>query len=308
MFERLRKAFGSLLEKVSTQELSGKRLEELLEDFKLRLVENDVAYVVAEQIVEKLKSEVSGLRVRRLEDKRKPLTGILRKVLLEILTSGGSLNLLALAEEKRKVGKPLTIVFVGINGTGKTTTIAKIAKYFSDHGFSVVLACADTYRAGAIEQLEIHAKRLNLKMVKHRYGSDPAAVAYDAVAHAEARGINVVLVDTAGRMETNRNLMEEMAKIVRVSGADLVFFVGDALTGNDAVAQAEEFSRFVRLDGSILAKVDADVKGGAAISIAYITGKPIIFVGVGQGYGDLEVFNPESLVEKILGTQISEGA
>lgn len=301
MFERLRKAFGSLLQRVSTEELSGRKLEELLEEFKLRLVENDVAYVVAEHIVERLKGEVEGLKIGRFEDKRKPLMGILRKILLEILNSGGKLDLLSLAREKSRTGRPLTIVFVGINGTGKTTTIAKVAKYLTSHGFSVVLACADTYRAGAIEQLEAHARRLGLRMVRHKYGSDPAAVAYDAVAHAEAKGINVVLVDTAGRMETNRNLMEEMAKIVRVSGADLVFFVGDALTGNDAVAQAEEFSRFVKLDGSILAKVDADVKGGAAISIAYITGKPIVFVGVGQNYEDLEIFNPESFVERILG-------
>ncbi len=300
MFEKLKRAFGSLVEKFSTQELSGAKLEEALEEFKLHLVENDVAYEVAEKVVEEVKTAVSGLRVGRFEDKRKVLVQALRQVLLKILQPESQLNLLELAEAKRRQGKPLTIVFIGINGTGKTTTIAKMAKYFFDHGFSVVLACSDTYRAGAIEQLEIHAKRLGVKMVKHEYGSDPAAVAYDAVAHAEARGINVVLVDTAGRMETNRNLMEEMAKIVRVSGADLVFFVGDALTGNDAVAQAKEFSRYVRLDGSILTKVDADVKGGAAISIAYVTGKPIVFVGVGQGYGDLEPFDPQAFLNRIL--------
>jgi fused signal recognition particle receptor len=301
MFEKLKKTFGSFFEKFSTQELSEGKIKDALEEFKLHLVENDVAYVVAEEIAEELKQAVLGLKVGRFEDKKKILVEALRNVLTKILSVGGDLNLLSMVEAKRRMGKPLTIVFVGINGTGKTTTIAKIAKFFLDRGYSVVLACSDTYRAGAIEQLEEHARRLGLRMIKHEYGSDPAAVAYDAVAHAESKGINVVLVDTAGRMETNRNLMEEMAKIVRVSNADLVFFVGDALTGNDAVFQAEEFAKHVRLDGSVLTKVDADAKGGAAISIAYITGKPIVFVGVGQQYEDLEPFIPERFVEKLVG-------
>ena len=301
MFERLRKALSSLVEKVSTEELNPAKLEEILDELKIRLIENDVAYPVAEQVAEELKKAVSGLKVKRFEDKRKVVVGVLREVLLNVLNAGGRIDLLELAEAKRREGRPLVMVFVGINGTGKTTTIAKLAKYFMDNGYSVVLACADTYRAGAIEQLEEHARRLGVRMIRQPYGADPAAVAYDAVAHAEARGINVVLVDTAGRMETNRNLMEEMAKIVRVSRADLVIFVGDALTGNDAVAQAEEFSRYVKLDGSILTKMDADAKGGAAISVAYVTGKPILFIGVGQGYQDLEPFNPERFVDRILG-------
>ncbi|MCD6465381.1 signal recognition particle-docking protein FtsY, partial [Candidatus Bathyarchaeota archaeon] len=167
-------------------------------------------------------------------------------------------------------------------------------------GYSVVLACSDTFRAGSIEQLEQHAKRLGVNVIKHRYGSDAAAVAYDAVQHARARGINVVLIDTAGRMQTNRNLMAEMEKIVRVVNPDLVIFVGDALTGNDVVSQAEEFNRHVSISGSILTKMDADAKGGAAISIAYVTKKPIIFLGVGQEYNDLEPFKPELIVNRIL--------
>jgi fused signal recognition particle receptor len=161
------------------------------------------------------------------------------------------------------------------------------------------LACSDTYRAGSIEQLEEHGKRLGLKVIKHQYGSDAAAVAYDAVNHARANGIDVVLVDTAGRMQTNTNLMEEMRKIIRVVQPDITVFVGDALTGNDAVAQAEEFSKYVNIDGSILTKVDADAKGGSAISVANVTKKPIMYLGVGQRYVDLIQFKPEIIIDRL---------
>jgi len=175
-----------------------------------------------------------------------------------------------------------------------------VARFLMKKGYSVVLSCSDTYRAGSIEQLEEHAKRLGVRMIKHKYGSDPAAVAYDAISHAQSRGVNVVLIDTAGRIQTDRNLMSELTKIKRVVSPDLTILVVDALIGNDAVMQAEEFHKSVSIDGTILTKVDADVKGGASLSVTYVTGKPIVFIGVGQNYEDLEAFEPERFTQMIL--------
>ena len=211
-----------------------------------------------------------------------------------------SIDLLKMAEEKRKKKEPLVLMFVGINGTGKTTTIAKVAHFLRDKGYSVVLAGADTYRAGSIEQLEEHGKRLGIRVIKSNYGGDPAAVAYDAVNHAKAHGINIVLIDTAGRMQTNQNLMNELVKVKRVIGPDLTIFTVDSLIGNDAVQQAEEFNKAVGIDATILTKVDADVKGGSALSVTYVTQKPILFIGVGQAYKDLELFKPEKFVNMVL--------
>jgi len=300
MFERLHETVRGLVQKSSETELKPGDLRSILWDFKLALLENDVAMVVADHVCEEIEKRLTGLRVGRFSDKEKLVKETLRTVLLEILEPPEHVDLVQVVVEKRRIKEPCTIVFVGINGTGKTTTIAKIAHLLLEKKFSVVLAGSDTFRAGSIEQLEIHAKRLGVHMVKHQYGSDAAAVAYDAVQYARARGINVVLIDTAGRMQTNKNLLMEMQKIIRVTDPDLVLFVGDALAGNDAVYQAEEFNKSIRIDGSILTKIDADAKGGAAISITYVTKRPILYVGTGQEYGDLEEFKPEAIVNRIL--------
>ena len=235
-----------------------------------------------------------------MDDKKKIVEENLRQVLLEVMMTNVRVDLLKLADEKRKKGEPFILMFVGINGTGKTTTVAKVAQFFNDKRYSVVLAGADTYRAGSIEQLEEHAKRLGLRIIKSNYGGDPAAVAYDTVSYAKAHGTNIVLIDTAGRMQTNQNLMNELIKVKRVVEPDLTILTVDSLIGNDAVMQAEEFNKAVAIDATILTKVDADVKGGSALSVTYVTQKPILFIGVGQTYKDLELFNPEKFVNMVL--------
>jgi fused signal recognition particle receptor len=300
MFEKLKAGLNRVVNKITTTELNAKQLQPVLSDFKVSLIENDVAFLVAERICDELEKRLDGVEVKRLDDRKDVVQRNLREVLLGILRTGEKIDLPALAEEKRQRKEPLVIVFIGINGTGKTTSIAKTARFFMNKGYSVVLACSDTYRAGSIEQLEEHAKRLGVRMIKHSYGADPAAVAFDAIKHAEAHGINVVLIDTAGRIQTDKNLMNELAKIKRIVDPDLTVLVVDALTGNDAVMQAEEFNDRVGVDGTILTKVDADVKGGSALSVTYVTGKPIVFIGVGQTYEDLQPFEPEQFTQMIL--------
>jgi fused signal recognition particle receptor len=304
MFEKLKSSLKGFVEKVGTKTLSDDKIEDVLWDLQLILLENDVALEVANEIGELLKNQLAGEKVGRLKSTKKFVYESLRNAILEILTVEG-IDLLELAKKSKAQGQPLAIVFLGINGTGKTTTLAKLTQYFQKKGFSVVLAASDTFRAGSIEQIEIHAKKLGVKVIKHKYGSDSAAVAFDAVSHASAKNIDIVLIDTAGRMQTNKNLMGEMEKIVRVLNRIedtkvITIFVGDSLAGNDAVEQAREFNEAVGIDASILTKVDADAKGGAAISIAHVTKKSIVFVGVGQSYADLDAFYPQKFAEKIV--------
>jgi fused signal recognition particle receptor len=292
---------SNLLDSLSKTEIKGRELDKLLDEFKLLLVQNDVALEVAEHVCQTMKEKAEKTPVSRFGNRRETITSTLREVLSDVLNAGGKIDIIERVQEKRGTGQPSVLVFVGINGTGKTTTIAKVASFLQGKGFTVVVSCSDTYRTGSIEQLEIHARRVGVKSVRHNYGADAAAVAFDTINYAKSHGIDVVLIDTAGRMQTDKNLMKEIEKIARVTSPDLTIFVGDALAGNDAVSQAREFIKYVRIDASILTKLDADAKGGSAISIAYITKKPIIFLGVGQGYDDLTEFDPDALLTKIMG-------
>ncbi|MFQ6072071.1 MAG: signal recognition particle-docking protein FtsY [Methanosarcinales archaeon] len=274
--------------------LDKKDLEEPLWELEVALLESDVALPVAEKIVNSVKEELTGTRKKIMTNIEDITENALRHALLKVLGKKFDFD-----EFIAKKEKPINIVFVGVNGTGKTTSIAKVAQYLKNKGYSIVLAAGDTFRAGAIDQIEKHANNLGVKLIKHQHGADPAAVVYDAVQYARARHKDVILADTAGRMHTNINLMDQMKKICRVTTPDLVIFVDEAIAGNDAVERAMQFNDAVRIDGCILTKTDADAKGGAAISISYSTGKPIIFLGIGQKYDDLKKFDPQWLVNRL---------
>jgi fused signal recognition particle receptor len=298
LFDSLKNKFSGLVDGVSSKKITEKDLDKILEDFELSLLESDVSMKVSEKIVNELKKKLTGEKIGLTSNKKDFVKVAVEETLTEILEFK-KYDIFKEIEKKRKAGEIFSIAFVGFNGTGKTTTIAKFGKLLSDKGYKVVIAASDTFRAGSIEQLCLHAENIGIKVIKHNYGADPAAVAFDAINHAKARGIDVVLIDTAGRSEMNRNLMDEMKKLIRVSNPNMKIFVGDSLAGNAVAEQAEKFSE-IGLDGSILTKVDADSRGGAALSISYITEKPILYIGTGQGYDDLEPFDPKWLIERIL--------
>ncbi|RLG18702.1 signal recognition particle-docking protein FtsY [Nanoarchaeota archaeon] len=276
-------------EKITTREISDEKFESLFEPMWVTLLENSVAFEVVEAIKEELKKSMK--KVRRGKEKEEILLA-LRRAFESVLLDPPELEI---------KNKPTVIMFVGVNGAGKTTTLAKMAYYLKNKGYSCVIAASDTFRAASIEQLEKHAANLDVHVIKHTYGSDAAAVAFDAIKHAKAKGIDVVLIDTAGRSHSNVNLMDELKKIKRVTSPDYVIFVGDALTGNDAVNQAKSFNDAVGIDYVILSKSDVDQKGGAVLSIAYVTKKPILFLGTGQSYEDLVKFDKKEIIDKIIG-------
>ncbi|MGA3404428.1 MAG: signal recognition particle-docking protein FtsY [Candidatus Bathyarchaeia archaeon] len=301
MFEKLKSGLTGFTNKISQKELSDKDVTQLLDEFLLVLVESDVAYSVAKRICDNLQIKLKQIQVKRFSDSTGAAKSVLRDVLGELLQGSGDAKFFEMLNRCKNEHRPAIVLFVGVNGTGKTSSIAKIGHLLLANGFSVILAAADTYRTGSIEQIEEHARRIGIRTIKHDYGGDAAAVAFDAANYAKAHSINVVLIDSAGRMQTNKNLLEEMKKIARVARPDLTVLVVDALTGNDAVEQGRIFSEAVTIDGVILTKLDADAKGGSAISMATIIGKPIFFAAVGQNYEDLIPFNPDQMVSKIVG-------
>jgi fused signal recognition particle receptor len=303
MFEKLRKAFSSAAKNIGQKEISEKDLDNILFDLQLSLLESDVAQEVAEDLSVKLKPKLLGLRVEKEGSIEDLVKSKLQSSVAEMFARSGKLDLVQAIKAKKEAKRgPFVIVFLGINGTGKTTTVAKVAHLLKKSGLSVVLAAGDTHRTGAIEQLTTHAQRLSVKVIAQRYGADPSAVGRDALDYARKHYIDAVLVDTAGRMQTSKNLMDEMSKIVRVVKPDLKIFVGDSLAGNDTVNQAREFFQYANFDGAILTKVDADAKGGAAISLVHITARPITLIGVGQGYDDIIPFDPDKFIESIFGS------
>ena len=277
----------------------GPVLDEILEELKDELLSSDMGHDAASELIMNLRTHLIGSRVSRKAPLSEVVERGLRGSLLSLLKAG-------YWDFDRTIRRfvsdaaPVVIMMVGVNGTGKTTTSAKIAKRLDDQGYGVVLAAADTFRAGAIDQLAAHADRLGIRCIKSQRGGDSAAVARDAIESAKARGDEVVIIDTSGRMQNKSNLMDELQKVHRVTKPHLVIFVADALAGNDAVTQAIEFQRRLTFDGAALCKLDTDARGGAALSISHATGRPIILAGTGQGYDDLEPFNPNWLVDQLL--------
>jgi fused signal recognition particle receptor len=307
MFKKFRERLSGWEEKANAEAASAgigesgrkikeDKLEEVLYDLEIALLESDVAFPVAKEIVDRMADQLAGRRVARDTSLERGVEAILRDAMTQAL-SVAPIDFFALVE---KAPRPYIVMFVGVNGTGKTTTIAKLAYHLQKRGHTCVVAAADTFRAGAIEQLEKHAEAIGFKLIKHAAGADPAAVAFDAVEHARARGRDVVLIDTAGRMQTNQNLMDQMKKIKRVAKPNLVLYIGDALAGNDAIEQAKQFHEAVGIDGIILTKIDADAKGGAALSMAKTIGKPVVFVNVGQTYEDIRPFDVKWMVDRLL--------
>jgi len=277
-------------------------LEKPLEELELALLSSDVEMNVAQEILRGIRENMIGETRAQVKSTGHVVEDALRDALVEVISVGQFDFDQRIAEAE----KPVSIIFTGVNGVGKTTTIAKLSRYLEERGHSTVLANGDTYRAGANEQIQQHAEALDRKLISHEQGSDPAAVIYDAVEYAEANDVDVVLGDTAGRLHTSNDLMDQLKKIDRVIEPDMTLFADEAVAGQDAVERAREFNDAAEIDGTVLTKVDTDPQGGAAISIAHVTGKPILFLGTGQDYADLEPFDPEIIVDKLLGIETAE--
>ncbi|MBI4894186.1 MAG: signal recognition particle-docking protein FtsY [Candidatus Aenigmarchaeota archaeon] len=289
-----KKLTEKVVKKVTEKKMSRDEVVPMLVDLEGALIEADVAVEVADKIGNDLIDALVDAEIKRGKEKD-VIMGAFRKSLLEILDVP-KMDFDFAAKSK----KPVLVAFWGFNGAGKTTSLAKTASWLKGRGYTCCFAAADTFRAGAEEQLEIHANNIGVKVVKHKYGADPAAVIFDAMEHAKAKGLDFVLADTAGRAHTNASLMEQMKKIVRVNKPDIKILVIDSLTGNDAMEQARSYGE-IGVDAVIFTKVDVNEKGGAVLSVTHELKKPIVFLGMGQEYKDFQEFDSEKFVDAILG-------
>ena len=300
MFDQLRKSVSKIIKKVTLTDFSPKTIAKVCEQLKDVLIKNEVAVKTTDDICKLLTVELMKTEHARFSNTKNLILVSLRKVILSILSPPQKIDLIQMVENSKKKNSPLIIAFFGVNGVGKTLSIAKIGKYLQEKGYSSVFAAGDTYRAGSIQQIQKHGEKLGIRVIAQTYGADAAAVSYDAINHAISKNIDVVLIDTAGRIETSSNLMAELQKICKVTEPDLKIFVGDALTGNALISQVKLFNEKIGIDAAILNKIDTDVKGGAAVSVTHISKKPIIFIGVGQEYKDLQSFIPEKIIDNIV--------
>lgn len=275
--------------------ISAKDIDESLSDLEIGLLESDVAFSATDAILTRVRDDLTGSKRKIGTSVDAIIISALSDALLSVL--GDGVDILEFIASREK---PVKILFTGVNGTGKTTSVAKVAHFLTKNGLKVAIGAGDTFRAGAIEQIDVHGQRLGIKVIQHQDGSDPSAVLYDTVQYAKAHGVDVVLGDTAGRFHNRVNLMNQLSKIRRVIQPDLIVYVDEAVAGNDAVIRAEEFAKSVGMDAVMLTKVDMDPKGGAAISIAYAVGKPLLFIGTGQGYDDIMAFDPKVIVADLL--------
>jgi len=304
MFDRLKRTFSkfvnAVISAVKEEALGEKKVEEFVSDLYLELVESDVAVEVADALVEELKRRLVGLRVPRFGDKEGVVKRAVVDSILQILSDVPDVDFYEEGGKLLGRVRPVVVMFLGPNGYGKTTTLAKLAYHLMERGYTVVGAAADTFRAGAREQLEEHGRRVGFKVIGGPYGADPASVAFDAVQHAKSKGYHFVLIDTAGRMHTDANLMEELRKIQRVAEPHFSIFVFDAQLGNEALEIARYYSKYVRIDGMIATKVDAYPKGGSILTFMYTLKRPVYFLGVGQSYKDLVKFVKLNYVKQLV--------
>ncbi len=292
---RLKSAFSKEIK------LNDNDIERFSSELMMTMLQSDVSYATTEKFIESLKTQMSNTRFES-SNLQSGISNCVSLELEKVLEAGKPKEqLLEIVRHKLDSGmRPVSIMFLGPNGTGKTTTMSKIAYMLKNNGISSVFSASDTFRAAAIEQTAYHASKLGMPIIKGAYGADPASIAFDAIEYTKAHGLDVVLIDTAGRQETNKNLLNEIKKMERVAKPDITIYVGESTSGNRIAEQIAEFVKFIKIDGIILTKLDCDSKGGNAISISDVTGIPIFFFGTGESYDSLMEFDPSFIIKSIV--------